>query len=218
MRIHELIIGTIQGEGFNTGMPCDFVRLHGCNVGCWFCDTGYSKENSNGTKIPFKELSFTQISRQLKSYNIVISGGEPMLAKHLPSFCNHLIKRGKRVFIETSGTAWKELPQEVWITLSPKDNVSKLKTKKEAWDCANEVKFIVSCKSPMESLKGYEDIIANLHQYIYFQPEASEYFSLQPPPHLAPSFTPNISNLVNLVHRIPNSKISLQTHKILNLP
>jgi len=192
VRIHELIIGTIQGEGSNTGMPCDFVRLHGCNVGCWFCDTGYSKENLHGSKIPFEELSFTQISSQLKSYNIVISGGEPMLAKDLPKFCEHLIKRGKRVFIETSGTAWKELPQEVWITLSPKDNVSKLKTKKEAWEYADEVKFIVSCKSPSESLKGYEDILYKLRQDIYFQPEASEYFS--------PS--PDISNLVDLVHRI----------------
>ena len=131
-----------------------------------------------------------------------------MLAKDLIKFCEHLIKRGKRVFIETSGTAWKELPPEVWITLSPKDNVSKLKTKKEAWEDADEIKFIVSCKSPMESLKEYEDILYKLRQDIYFQPEASEYFS--------PS--PDISNLVDLVHRIPNSKISLQTHKILNLP
>lgn len=217
MRIHELIIGTIQGEGSNTGMPCDFVRLHGCNVGCWFCDTGYSKENLNGSTIPFEELSFTQISRKLKSYNIVISGGEPMLAKDLVKFCEHLIKRGKRVFIETSGTAWKQLPPEVWITLSPKDNVSKLKTKKEAWQEADEVKFIVSCKSPMESLKGYEEILYQLRQDIYFQPEASEYFSKSPIDATMFS-TADISNLVELVHRIPNSKISLQTHKILNLP
>lgn len=207
MRIHELIIGTLQGEGSNTGMPCDFVRLHGCNVGCWFCDTGYSKENLHGSKIPFSNLSFSQISNKLKSYNIVISGGEPMLANDLPEFCEHLINCGKRVFIETSGTAWKELPPEVWITLSPKNNVSKLKTKQVAWDQADEVKFIVSCETPFESIKDFKDIIWNLRQDLFFQPEASEYFN-----------DGDMNNIVELLQTIPNSKLSLQTHKILNLP
>lgn len=29
---------TIQGEGFNTGKPCYFIRLGGCDVGCFWCD------------------------------------------------------------------------------------------------------------------------------------------------------------------------------------
>ena len=70
MRIQELIIGTLQGEGSNSGLAVDFVRLHGCNVGCWFCDTGYSESMEYGANIPFKELSFEEIYIQLKSKNI----------------------------------------------------------------------------------------------------------------------------------------------------
>ena len=208
MKIHELIIETIQGEGYNDGMHCDFVRLYGCNVGCWFCDTGYSKENLHGSKIPFQELTFSEIFSNLKSYNIVISGGEPMLVGDLPEFCQFLIDKGKRVFIETSGTAWKELPPEVWITLSPKNGVSKLKTKQEAWDYADEVKFVVSCENPEKDFfPFYEDKILNLSQEIYFQPEASEYLANK-----------SIDKILDLVKSIPNAKLSLQTHKILNLP
>ena len=29
---------TIQGEGVHSGVPCYFVRLAGCDVGCPWCD------------------------------------------------------------------------------------------------------------------------------------------------------------------------------------
>ena len=208
MRIHELIIGTIQGEGSNTGLAVDFVRLHGCNVGCWFCDTGYAKANKNGANIPFQDLTFEEISQQLQSTNIVISGGEPMLCKDLPEFCEYLIKRGRRIFVETSGTAWKKLPAEVWITLSPKDNVSKLKTKQEAWDGADEIKFIVSCDTPEDDLTEFyiDKINSNPIPLIYLQPEESSFKG------------GNIKKIQRYLQQIPDAKLSLQTHKILNIP
>jgi len=205
--IHELIIGTIQGEGSNTGLAVDFVRLHGCNVGCWFCDTGYAKADQHGANIISQDLTFEEISSQLKSINVVISGGEPMLCSELPEFCEYLIKRGRRIFVETSGTAWKELPPEVWITLSPKDNVSKLKTKQIAWDNADEIKFVVDCNRPREDLTEYyiEKINSNPIPLIYLQPEESSFNGK------------NVSNILDLLQQIPDAKLSLQTHKILNI-
>ena len=35
---------TIQGEGFHSGVPCYFVRLGGCDVGCPWCDVKESWE------------------------------------------------------------------------------------------------------------------------------------------------------------------------------
>ena len=208
MRIHELIIGTIQGEGSNSGLAVDFVRLHGCNVGCWFCDTGYAKANKHGADIPYQDLTFEEISSQLKSINVVISGGEPMLCKELPEFCEYLISRGRRVSVETSGTAWKQLPPEVWVTLSPKNYVSKLKTKQEAWDNADEIKFVVSCDNPSEDLPEYyiNKINSNPVPLIYIQPEESSFKNK------------DVSKILDLLRRIPDAKLSLQTHKILNLP
>ncbi len=35
------IFESLQGEGWNTGMPAVFVRLGKCNLACGWCDTDY---------------------------------------------------------------------------------------------------------------------------------------------------------------------------------
>ena len=32
------LFNTLQGEGFHTGKPATFIRLAGCDVGCFWCD------------------------------------------------------------------------------------------------------------------------------------------------------------------------------------
>ena len=39
---------TLQGEGPWTGHPSIFVRLAGCNLKCFWCDTDF--ESSNGSR------------------------------------------------------------------------------------------------------------------------------------------------------------------------
>ena len=36
------IFESLQGEGFNTGMPSIFVRFGKCNLDCPWCDTPYN--------------------------------------------------------------------------------------------------------------------------------------------------------------------------------
>ena len=82
INIQEIIPLTIQGEGYHTGLPCSFIRLFGCPVGCYFCDTGYA----SGSDLPsFKRLSFNEVVNQLRSKNVVITGGEPCVD---PEFTN----------------------------------------------------------------------------------------------------------------------------------
>ena len=120
-KIHEIIKSTVQGEGYNFGIPIDLVRLYGCPVGCWFCDTGYSSNEEFGKNVSFERMNTEQLLNSVSSKNILISGGEPFINKNLNNLCSELIKNGHQPFIETSGANWMDLPKNVWITLSPKN-------------------------------------------------------------------------------------------------
>src|SRR5438105_11502015 len=76
---------TLQGEGFYQGKAAYFIRLAGCDVGCFWCDV---KDSWDATIHPQKtieeiiEEAGKAISK-LSSLNdlpiIVITGGEPLL-------------------------------------------------------------------------------------------------------------------------------------------
>jgi len=86
---------SIQGEGFEAGMPAFFIRTGGCNFDCSWCDTKYA---DSGT-----ELSVEEVLKLIpeECINVVITGGEPFLQKDLFD----VVKRiRKKVFIETNGS------------------------------------------------------------------------------------------------------------------
>ena len=57
--IHETFQETIQGEGYWSGTPSDFIRLAGCPVKCPWCDTGYS---NGGIGLPKSLKTITEIN------------------------------------------------------------------------------------------------------------------------------------------------------------
>ena len=78
------IFESLQGEGWNTGMPAVFVRLGKCNLACGWCDTDYLK---------FSMMSLSDILGRLKTYtarNIIITGGEPTIQPHLDTLLDAL--------------------------------------------------------------------------------------------------------------------------------
>lgn len=103
------IFYTIQGEGPFMGCPAVFIRLAGCNLRCWWCDTEFEKG---------EELSVLEINAQVVAAKagtpvafantvvlIVITGGEPFL-QNLAPLCSLLVGIGYTVQIETAGTLW----------------------------------------------------------------------------------------------------------------
>lgn len=116
MKVNEIFY-SLQGEGRFTGVPAIFLRLSGCNMRCWFCDT----QHENGTEMSEHEI-LAHI-RQFPVRHIVITGGEPLLQLS-PLLTDMLHEAGYFIQVETNGTL--PIPEGVeldWITCSPKGKV-----------------------------------------------------------------------------------------------
>jgi organic radical activating enzyme len=111
---------TIQGEGPYAGRPAIFVRLHGCNLACTFCDTQFSHPNDPTVPLPnlIRQIvsAFGAESKKL----VVVTGGEPLRQNILP-LCKELSFYGSVCQIETAGTLWLDYIESFTeIVASPK--------------------------------------------------------------------------------------------------
>lgn len=187
---------TIQGEGFHKGTAAYFIRVGGCDVGCHWCDV---KESWNAATHPPTDVM--QIADNAAKYSdtIVITGGEP-LTWDMTFITSELKKRGLKIHIETSG-AYPLTGQWDWICLSPKK--LKLPTE-EIYNKAHELKVIIFNQ---HDLKFAEEQAAKVNDdcILYLQPEWSKRDKVIP-------------MIVDYVMEHPQWKVSLQTHKYLNIP
>ena len=92
------IFESLQGEGRNTGRPCVFVRFAGCNLGCPWCDTDFSRRF---------ELSLEDLVNEVSGHrarSVVLTGGEPTIRKGMPELVATLKEAGFWIAVETNGT------------------------------------------------------------------------------------------------------------------
>lgn len=110
---------TLQGEGPFSGHPALFVRLAGCNLACYFCDTDFESSDWRPT---LKQL-LADIDRKRGEHCklVVITGGEPFRQNILP-LVEALHERDLTVQIETNGTLYLDLPwgEMLHVVCSPK--------------------------------------------------------------------------------------------------
>ena len=107
------IFHSIQGEGELTGVPSVFVRTSGCNLRCAWCDTPYASWQAEGV-----ELSVEKIVKRVRAYHckhVVLTGGEPVLARYIHDLAMRLKNHGMHITIETAGTM---APDEICCDLA----------------------------------------------------------------------------------------------------
>ena len=188
---------SLQGEGFHTGKPAYFLRIGGCDVGCFFCDV---KESWDATKhqLTATDDVIERISSN-KSKSVVVTGGEPLLYD-LNYLCSELKSRGVSLFLETSRSEplsgiWD------WVCLSPKHNHPPLQ---ELLDQANELKVVIYDDHDFEwAEENAKKVKENCH--LFLQPEWSN----------SPLM---MSKIVAYALENPKWSVSLQSHKFMNIP
>ena len=102
MLISELFY-SLQGEGELTGVPSVFVRTSGCNLRCTWCDTPYASWNPEGAPKTVAQL-LLEIENYPSARHVVLTGGEPMIAKDIRLLAAEIRGIGRHITIETAAT------------------------------------------------------------------------------------------------------------------
>lgn len=116
MRISEIFY-SIQGEGRLAGVPSVFIRTSGCNLRCVWCDTPYTSWKPEGKAWTVKKI-LDAIAPYPTRY-VVITGGEPLLAREIEELTVQLKWRGAHITIETAATLFKPVACDL-VSMSPK--------------------------------------------------------------------------------------------------
>ena len=187
---------TLQGEGYHKGSAAYFIRIGGCDVGCHWCDV---KESWNAKLHPPSAIEAIVEEAKKSSHTVVVTGGEPLMGPMDP-LTSERKSKGISTHIETSG-AYNLSGEWDWFCLSPKK--TKLPTP-EAYAAADELKMIIHNQN---DFKFAEEQAAKVGEncILFLQPEWSKRDQMMP-------------EMVDYVLKNPRWKVSLQTHKYLNIP
>lgn len=188
---------TIQGEGVHSGAAAYFIRLGGCDVGCVWCDV---KDSWDAGKWPLMDIQeIVSKALEFPTRLVVITGGEPLMY-NLEPLTMLLHEKGFKVHIETSGV-YPVTGLFDWICFSPK----KFKNPHPGiYDLADELKVVIYHKSDFDFAEEHAEKVKETCKKL-LQPEWSKRESMT-------------AQIINYVKSSPNWKISLQTHKFMDIP
>jgi 7-carboxy-7-deazaguanine synthase len=96
------IFYSIQGEGSRAGLPCVFVRLHGCGLRCAWCDTPYALDHAQGGSVWTMNALVERVAEFHCDF-VMLTGGEPLEQGASIPFITELCNVGHSVAVETGG-------------------------------------------------------------------------------------------------------------------
>jgi len=194
-KINEIFY-SLQGEGYHSGTPAVFVRFSGCNLRCHFCDT----QHQEGRIMSPQEI-VEEVNKYPKAPLVVLTGGEPSLFIN-EAFVDELKqKTNKTIAIETNGT--RPLPANLdWVTLSPKAAFAGGDIFPCVVNRCDELKVVYLG----QDLAQYNGIEA---QHRFLQPCFCENETMR---------QANMKACVDAVMQNPGWRLSLQIHRVLDIP
>lgn len=203
---------TLQGEGAQMGRPAVFLRFAGCNLWtgreedratavCSFCDTDFvGVDGPGGGRFSTAEALASAVADAWPGARaprerpyVVCTGGEPLLQLDAP-LVEALHAEGFEVGVETNGT--KPPPPGLdWICVSPKAGAALV------LHSGHELKLV------------YPQPAARPEQFTHLD---FAHFFLQPMD--GPDRAPNTQAALAYCLAHPQWRLSLQTHKMLDIP
>lgn len=202
------IFYTLQGEGHHAGRPAVFCRFSGCNLWsgreqdrssaiCQFCDTDFvGQDGLNGGKYQAEELA-ALINQQWpvgKDHKyVVFTGGEPLLQLDA-ALIAAMHAQGFTIAIETNGSL--PVPDGIdWICVSPKFGAPLVQRR------GHELKVVLPQLG--QDLAAYAAL-----DFQHFFVQAMD----------GPNLAHNLQLAVEFCKANPQWNLSLQTHKLLQIP
>lgn len=199
--VKEMFGPTLQGEGAHAGRAVVFLRFAACNLACTWCDTDFEPEGAT-------RMSADEIVARLgaldtgRTQRVVVTGGEPTLQWDEP-LSAAVRGAGFRVHMESNGT--RPLAGAVdWLTLSPKPQFHTGSLVLVDGMPASEIKVVVD--------DTVDEAVLDRHAARYH----CEHYFVQPC--MDDRYAHHLARTIALIHARPSWRLSLQTHKIIDVP
>ena len=199
--VKEMFGPTLQGEGAHSGRAVVFLRFAACNLACSWCDTDFAAEGAT-------RMSADEIVARLRELDtggtlrVVVTGGEPTLQWDA-AISAAVRGAGFRVHMESNGT--RELEGQVdWLTVSPKPQFHTGGLALASAIVPDEIKVVVD--------DTVDEGVLDTHAARY----RCEHYFLQPC--MDGRYAHHLARTIALIHGRPQWRLSLQTHKIIDVP
>lgn len=182
IRICEMFY-SLEGETLTAGFPAFFIRLGGCNLDCFYCDT--EKAHVSHCDITVEEI-VEEVGNHVPFHHVTVTGGEPLMQNNTIHLLKELARKGYNVQLETNGSfPLSDVPEQIRIIADVKtpssgeagsffdENENYLKEN-------DEVKFVISDMTDYKfSVNFIKERLNNSKAVINFSPvfgsmEASE--------------------------------------------
>ncbi|MCG8295297.1 7-carboxy-7-deazaguanine synthase QueE [Pseudomonas entomophila] len=210
----EEVFRTLQGEGPYSGVPSTFVRLSGCNLQCYWCDTQFEAfrwsmtpqaivEMIRGLEAPVPEL-------------VVLTGGEPFRQSIAP-LIQVFLDEGFKVQIETNGTIYQAIPtgQGVTVVCSPKTPVLDLRM----IEIITHYKYVLAHGEvdEVDGLPGTSTQRAGKKARLFRPPQGKPVYVMPRDDYDEQRNKDNLKACIDVATR-QGYTLNMQLHKLLNLP